>query len=44
MLPPLILTYKLLVDPGEFLACVHHTDETAEARVLTMVCLIEGLP
>jgi hypothetical protein len=29
----LILTRKLLVDPEEFLAFVHHADETAEARV-----------
>ncbi len=29
----LILTRKLLVDPEEFLAFVHHPDETTEARV-----------
>jgi hypothetical protein len=29
----LILTRKLLVDPEEFLAFVHHADETAEARI-----------
>jgi hypothetical protein len=33
MLFILILTRKLRVDPEEFLAFVHHTDETAEARV-----------
>ena len=29
----LILTRKILVDPEEFLAFVHHADETAEAGV-----------
>ncbi len=29
----LILTRKLLVDPEELLAFVHHADETTEARV-----------
>jgi hypothetical protein len=30
----LILAGKLLVDPEEFLALVHHTDKAAEAGVL----------
>ena len=33
ILSQLILTRKLLVDPEELLAFVHHADETAEARV-----------